>query len=596
MGGGNDETNKTGESNPVSATYISRAEAYGVAPPVEAGEMTPKLYIPRALRTDATDPRSTELKQTERYTRGLLNRVNDKNLAAIVKDFEGLYQRHSRNDISSMITNFILNACVSKDRTLEHLLVIYASFVASLHHIVGIEVSAFFVQALAVKFKESYHAVVSTTAGDNELLSTDKESANLVILLAYLYIFKVVHSTVVFDICNNFIRNFTTIDIELLLVILQTCGSQLRADDSKQFKMSLQEIASTEAGLTITQTARVRFMLGRIAELKDKISSSKEAKTEKHMVLSKLVRGLVKQRSGAIREPLRVPWADLVSADERGRWWLVGSAWAGRSTAERTATPKNSVDGKECTNDSPVVPAINASNELLEAAVRQRMNSDVRKKVFCAMMGSDDYLDAFERLMALKLPAKQDREIVRILIDNCLQEKVYNQFYALLGVKLCQHNHNHKFTFQYALWDRFKDFEALSVSKSSHLARLIADMLAKYALSLAILKTVEFNSLSPRGVLTFQLLMVRLLTHYKEDVLSDVFERISVNKGLNTLKSSLLVFLRFYVRGFKMGIGSGGAARDLNDIEKELLLRQRLKVAKRWLTRSSGVSESTRTD
>lgn len=35
----------------------------------------------------------------------------------------------------------------------------------------------------------------------------------------------------------------------------------------------------------------------------------------------------------------------------------------------------------------------------MELARKQRMNTDIRKKIFCVMMTSEDYLDAFEKLL-----------------------------------------------------------------------------------------------------------------------------------------------------------------------------------------------------
>lgn len=49
------------------------------------------------------------------------------------------------------------------------------------------------------------------------------------------------------------------------------------------------------------------------------------------------------------------------------------------------------------------------------------MNTDLRKKVFVTVMASADYLDAFEKLLKLKLKAKQDREMVNVIVDCCLQ-------------------------------------------------------------------------------------------------------------------------------------------------------------------------------
>eukprot|EP00951_Prasinocladus_malaysianus_P008045 scaffold57866_cov52-Prasinocladus_malaysianus.AAC.1 len=49
------------------------------------------------------------------------------------------------------------------------------------------------------------------------------------------------------------------------------------------------------------------------------------------------------------------------------------------------------------------------------------MNTDARRAVFCCVMGADDYMDAFERLLRLPLKAQQEREIVRVVVECCLQ-------------------------------------------------------------------------------------------------------------------------------------------------------------------------------
>ena len=46
-------------------------------------------------------------------------------------------------------------------------------------------------------------------------------------------------------------------------------------------------------------------------------------------------------RPGADTTPLNVKLDDLLSADTRGRWWIVGSAWSGRD-----------LDSKPLKNDS----------------------------------------------------------------------------------------------------------------------------------------------------------------------------------------------------------------------------------------------------
>jgi len=52
----------------------------------------------------------------------------------------------------------------------------------------------------------------------------------------------------------------------------------------------------------------------------------------------------------------------------------------------------------------------------------------------------------------------QDRDVMRVLVECCLQEKVFNKYYTVLASKLCEHDKNHKFTLQvlnFSIWHLF---------------------------------------------------------------------------------------------------------------------------------------------
>ena len=70
-------------------------------------------------------------------------------------------------------------------------------------------------------------------------------------------------------------------------------------------------------------------------------------------------------------------------------------------------------------------------------------------------------MDAYEKLQRLGLKSKQDREAVYVLMHCASREAAYNEYYAHLGSKLCSSNHNYKFTFQFAFWDKLKGTLAL---------------------------------------------------------------------------------------------------------------------------------------
>lgn len=86
-------------------------------------------------------------------------------------------------------------------------------------------------------------------------------------------------------------------------------------------------------------------------------------------------------------EPLNVTLEDLHSADKRGKWWLVGSAWAGDPLVDAAAasTAGEPVD----TEAQDMFVDQDRSLVLLKLARKQGMNTDVRRNIFVVLMSSD---------------------------------------------------------------------------------------------------------------------------------------------------------------------------------------------------------------
>lgn len=85
-------------------------------------------------------------------------------------------------------------------------------------------------------------------------------------------------------------------------------------------------------------------------------------------------------------EPLRVSLSDLLNADTKGKWWLVGAGWSGNPLVDREAEIANVKLGKK----KKAEPAALEDEELLqELARKQGMNTDVRRAVFVILMTSE---------------------------------------------------------------------------------------------------------------------------------------------------------------------------------------------------------------
>lgn len=76
---------------------------------------------------------------------------------------------------------------------------------------------------------------------------------------------------------------------------------------------------------------------------------------------------------------LNITLDDLLKADQRGKWWVVGSAWSGN--VEDIGAAKSVTSGKK--------EQTKFSEQILALAKKQRMNTDDRRNVFCVLMTAE---------------------------------------------------------------------------------------------------------------------------------------------------------------------------------------------------------------
>ena len=91
---------------------------------------------------------------------------------------------------------------------------------------------------------------------------------------------------------------------------------------------------------------------------------------------------------------------------------------------------------------------------------KMRMNTETRRAIFCVVMSSEDYADCLERLLKLPLSGQGDREIVRVILECCLQEKAFNPFYAVLTSKLVERQKRHRLTLRLCIQDQLKEIKS----------------------------------------------------------------------------------------------------------------------------------------
>nr|XP_020507731.1 nucleolar MIF4G domain-containing protein 1 [Labrus bergylta] len=512
-------------------------------------------YVPPHLRGAGDDKRRAELEKLKRNVKGLVNRLSEPNMASISGQLEELYMSCSRKDMNDTLTEVLLAACVTPSLMPDRLLMEHVLLVSILHHTVGLEVGAHFLETVVRKFDEAYKNPAES-----------KECDNLVAIVGHLYNFQVVHSVLIFDILKVLVGAFTEKDVELVLFVLRNVGFGLRKDDALALKelISDGQRKASNVGSKFTDQTRVRFMLETMMALKNndmrKIPGYDPEPVER---LRKLQRTLINRSAGGSDVKLRVSLENLLAAEQVGRWWIVGSSWSG-------APMINKEEGNASSKQGAAEGQFSA--KVLDLARKQRMNTEVRRNIFCVIMTSEDYLDAFEKLLRMGLKDKQEREIVHVLMDCCLQEKTFNAYYAVLGEKFCSHDRRFQMTFQFNLWDKFRDLSNLPSSTFNNLVQLVTRFLQRKSLSLSVLKVIEFGELDKPTVRFLRQVLTKLLKETEPEDLAAIFGRISGIPKLGMLREGLKLFISHFLL---KNAPSPGAA------EQASVLSERAQVASR---------------
>lgn len=497
-------------------------------------EVDKSLYIPPKLRkvnADREDSKSEEYMKIKRQLKGLLNRLSESNLQNICNQIEAIYMKHSRNDMNETLFSLMSELLFTPSLTPPRLIMEQAMLIALLHANVGSEIGAFFLQNIVSK--------LGTLFKDSNNYGEEKECNNLLIFLSHLYNFKVTHSTLMFDIFHILAESFSSKDIELIQLMLKHIGFVLRKDDPLKLKNLIFSIQAKADSFDNDQNeSRVKFMLETLLAIRNnnmyKIPDYDPSIIERS---KKFLKGSI--RKGCSIQELSISYEDLLKAEEKGRWWIVGSAWVDSNDT----ISKNSQSMKE--NQFLIKPEV--SEKIVELARKQHMNTDIRKSIFCSIMTAEDYMDAFEKLLKLNLKNQQEREIIHVILHCALNEKNFNPFYFHLLKKFCTFARKHQMCLQFSLWDKFKEFSKMKPHQMNNLSQLLSHLFVCGALPLSVLKVIHFSDMDKPMVRFFRKILLAVLLDDNEENCTRAFTRIAKSDSLNLLRESLKLFMHHFV-------------------------------------------------
>jgi nucleolar MIF4G domain-containing protein 1 len=179
-------------------------------------------------------------------------------------------------------------------------------------------------------------------------LSVVQACKNIASLLMYLYTFRVIHHSLMYDLISTVLTRFEDADIEILLMLVKGCGQTLRSDDpsalrdvvtnsikragdqkSQSKAKQVAEAVSTDASDVPVGLTRSDYLLEMLSDLKNnKLKFQDKDVTSNIQRVKRLVDGFMRERFKTSVPPpqtLKIAWKDLVGSTSKGRWWLGGN-------------------------------------------------------------------------------------------------------------------------------------------------------------------------------------------------------------------------------------------------------------------------------
>ncbi|XP_050690073.1 titin homolog [Eriocheir sinensis] len=527
-------------------------------------------YVPPALRKLSALNQSAEKRQqlaaVKRSLKGLINRLAESNMGGIASEIEGMYAKHARNDVNDMLTALLMEAVVGPTLTPERLTQELALLVALLSANVGNEIGAHILNEFVLR----WHDGVDNLDRDSEEGAGCKELDNLTLFVCHLYAFRVVEARLIYDILHRLAQGFSEKEVELILQVLRSIGFNLRKDDPLALKALITLIQTKAAdvrekttkeseerkkiggrstdGDEGTEYSRVTFMLETIQAVRNNNVSKLPNYDPTHMDhLRQVLRGLVKK--GRQPSALNVSLEDMVKARECGRWWVVGSAWSGGLIDEAPRSEK-SVDGRK--EKSAELDA-KYSDAFMRKATKLQLSRPPRVNILYILTeGSEDYLDAFEKLLHLSLPQQQEREIFSVILLCCQKGKVFNPFFSYLADRMCKFDKKFVRLIQFALFDKFEELEDMKVREVGNIAKFVTHLIAETSLSLTVFKNVNFMDADKRMISLIRQVVISLLLHPAgTETVERTFSVLSASPKLKVLRQSLRIFILKFIKGKK---------------------------------------------
>lgn len=457
----------------------------------------------------------TEIEQNEKFKKeltSLMNKIAESNISFLLPDIFTKISNFTKINkniffLYDTVSKIALKLLLSQEITNLPITGCICTFISIFHYKYGNNFFYFYLKQLLDQI------------GSFEDKTIPKyKIKNFIFQIILFYLFQNITSTLIYDLIKYFIDTFNENFSEYLLLLLSYTGIEIRKDNPENLKDIITEINKTYNTMKLQSNegnkeniTKIEYIIEMIEDIRVnkylKFNLSEKFTFFKNFITSNINTDIKKgDKVELTLEQIKKIDCDMVCE----------SNFNLDNDDKKNKESNQLLSLENLENYMPDDLVDESTNKILEEKMKKlNITTKLKKMIFTSIVMSSDINDAFERLMRLNLKKEQSREIIKIIVQICSEEKKYNPFYRILLEKLIEVNKDHKYTYHYCIWDYmkiFQNYKQSELKKIHNLSKLSAKLLVDEKISLPVLLHFKFEESDPNS----RLFVIFLLDFYFE--------------------------------------------------------------------------------
>lgn len=128
--------------------------------------------------------------------------------------------------------------------------------------------------------------------------------------------------------------------------------------------------------------------------------------------------------------------------------------------------------------------------------IKDQSNTDLvnlRRTIYLTIMSSIDPEEAVHKLMKVQIPAGQELELPKMIVDCCAQDKTYSKFFGLIGERFARINRLWQELFQQLFEDYLENIHRKNTNEIRNIAKIFGHLISTGAIGGQVLSAVHLN-------------------------------------------------------------------------------------------------------